>query len=279
MEKIDWMERSLSTTGLAEGKKSTRDLLAYWNKPKDSDKASHFDFGSALELYIFDIAEFNKKVVIMDESKRPVPDKNYQTKANAEWKTQFYVDNADKYIIPTTGDDSFEVITTLESMFKKHPEYARIMSLKGIQSEYKWVCPYSGLNRYSRTDLDGSPLDGVLPAIIIDVKTDAGNDPQKAINNNDYWIKAYDQLFGAAASGRMGEDVSIEDIDYYWLFFGKKAPYFVDFVYLHPANREKLEDVYQSTLRRIGEDLRNDPENIVSHGAAEMMVSLPGWYR
>lgn len=272
-EKINWLEKRISTTGLKEGKKSTRDLIHYYTKDRDEKPKTHFSFGNAIELYLISKEEFWEKVVIMDESKRPVPDKNYQTKVNAEWKANFYEENKDKYIINQTGDDSFETILALEGLVKKHPAYDMLFDKMVYQQEFNWVDPLSGLKRYCRTDLSSLEL-----GRIVDIKTDAGNDPEKAIRNNDYFIQAVDHIKGAENCGLMPKGQHITE--YFWLVLGKQKPYFVDVIELDLDYIETVENVYNQTHKRLKEDFEaGDPENIVYHKNAVERVAPPAFYK
>lgn len=258
--------RAISSSALKEAKKSTRDFLYYYTKPKTT--AKHFDFGNALELYMIDKVEFYNKVAIMDETKRPEPTKDYRTKTNQEWKAQFYAENENKYIIAATGPDSFEVIQELEKIAQMHPAYDLLLG-KNYQDPFEWVCPITGFPRYARTDLF-SAEDG----IIIDIKTDGKDDFERACTNNDYFIQAFDQIEGALHSGKM----SVVN-EYYWFVFTKTAPYFVDVYKFDFEEALRVEESYYSTLRRLKSDLESDPEGIVWHQAPVAKIRIPNYYK
>lgn len=269
MNKIDFTQRAVSSSALKEAKKSTRDFLWYYNKPKTT--ASHFSFGNACELYLIDRNAFDEKVVVLDESKRPVPDKNYQTKANKEWKDQFYLDNADKYIINKEGDESFDLIEKIAGIVDMHPACDLLFN-KGndYQTTFEWICPISGLKRSARPDLVNKES-----RIIIDIKTYAEDDFVKALVNRDHFLQAKDQIEGAQLSGQI-EEVKA----YYWFAISKKAPYHIDF-YSYPIGEDlKVEEVYNSVLYRLRDDLAgDDPYSIVYHKTPIEKVKIPNYYK
>lgn len=263
---IDWTEKEISSSALKAAKSSTRDFLWYYDKPKTS--ASHFDFGNAVELWLIDKPSFHEKVAILDESKRPFPDKNYQTRANKDWKDEFYEANADKYIIPSIGSDSFATCMELEQLAMMHPAYDMLLG-KNYQDPFRWTCPVTGLKRYARTDLFDAEN-----GIIIDIKTDGKGDFQKACVNNDYLLQAFDQIIGAVESGKMAE-VN----EYFWFVLSKEEPYFVDVYKLNIEDTLRVEESYWSTLRRLAADLKGDPSAIVWHEAPITMFKIPGYYK
>lgn len=258
-------EKSISSSALKEAKKSTREFLWYYSKPKD--RKGYFDFGNCLELYLIDKDAFYKEVAVMDESKKPEPDKDYRTKVNQEWKASFYEKNANKYIIPATGEDSFETIQYLEELAQKHPAYDLLLG-KEYQKPFEWICPRTGLKRYARTDL-------YEPGIIIDIKTDANDDFVRTCVKNDYFTQAFDQMIGAVESGAM-EEVK----DYYWFVLGKKAPYFVDVYRFDTDAMLKVEESYWSALMRIKTDLSSgEAQDFVWRDLPIQKLTVPNYYK
>lgn len=258
-------EKSISSSALKAAKKSTRDLIHYYTKPKE--KKTYFDFGNSIELFLIDKPAFYKEVAIMDESKKPEPSKDYRTKVNAEWKEDFYKKNEGKYIISATGKESFEEIQYLEELAKKHPAYDLLLG-KEYQKPFEWICPVTGLKRYARTDLyeDG---------IIIDIKTDVDEDFARTCVKNDYYMQAFDQIIGAVESGAMSEVR-----EYYWFVLGKTAPYFVDVYSLDLDALLRVEETYWSTLRRLHYDLSADNvEDIVWRDIPVKKITVPNYYK
>jgi hypothetical protein len=263
--KIKNGERAVSSSALKNAKTSFRDFLNYYLKPKETK--SYFDFGNALELFLIDKTEFYKQVVIMDESKRPEPTKDYRTKVNQEWKADFYRENEGKYIIPVSGDESFETITILESLAKEHPLYDALIS-GDYQTAFEWKCPVTSVRRYARPDII---LNGDVK-VIIDIKTDAGEDFVRSAVNSDHFLQAYDQIQGAILSGTM------ERVDeYYWAVFEKKAPYHVTFYQFDLENLLPIEEFYSKLLYYLKLDLE---AGIVPsfRGVPVKKIQVPNYY-
>lgn len=267
IEPRNWLDVRVSSTGLKEAKKSTRDFLYYLQKPKE--QKLHFDFGNSLELYFIDRKKFNETVCVMDESERPEPTKNYKTKVNQEWKEKFLEDNKDKYIIPKTGKDSFEIIEAVAELALEHPLFHELYDGMNYQDPFEWVCSRTGLKRYARTDLFNAEK-----GIIIDVKTDAQGDFERACANMDYFIQAFDQIIGAVESGKM-EKVN----KYYWFVITKCEPYFVDFYELDLDAILRVEESYWSTLYRLRDDLSNNPDKIVWKSGVLNKIKPKNWYK
>lgn len=273
-DNVSLVDKVISTSALKEAKKSTRDFVYYYEKKKTSGK--HFDFGNAMELFLLDKKEFKKKVAVFDESdllRKVIEDnpKSVSPRATNIYKNgyvEFLSNNTGKYIINKFGEDSMEVIEAVEKLCIKHPFFKTM--LKGsYQEAFEWQCPISGLNRYSRPDV----VIREKKKIIIDIKTEGGDDFEKSMVKFDYWLQAFDQMTGAVESGAL--DVVDE---YYFFVISKKAPYFVDVYQLQLDQLLKVEEVYQSTLSRLSQDLGN-LESIVWHKRPIELIKVPNYYK
>lgn len=273
-QSTNWLDKRISSSALKEAKKSTRDFLYYYEKP-DSVKR-HFDFGNAVELYLLDSDEFERQVAILDEEEifakvrenNPKVVSYRSTTIYKELKAKWDADNADKYCINKAGEDSMETILEISKLCMEHPDF-HLLYGGDYQKPYEWVCPVTGLNRYARTDVSN-----VKDGIIIDMKTDAQGDFERACNNMDYWLQAYDQMIGAVESGAMKEVKA-----YYWFVITKKAPYFIDIYTIDLEQLLRVEEIYWSTLRRLKEDLSGDPRKIVWHKTPIQKIKVPNYYK
>jgi hypothetical protein len=237
-------QESISSSALKEAAKSLRHLVHYKNKPKETK--GHFDFGNACELYFIDQDAFYRDVAVFDDSE--VCNELISTSSKSpratnvykDWKAKFDKENEGKYIIPFDGVDSFDVIVKCYELFKQH-EFAQAVCSGNYQDPFEWTDEKTGLKRYARTDIFNEPLN-----FITDLKTDHSGDFEKACNNMDYFLQAFDQIEGAVQSGKM---MQVEH--YYWLVITKTPPYAVDVYELDLDSLLKVEEKYRSTLHTI----------------------------
>lgn len=255
----------ISTTALKEASKSIRHLHHYYNKEKEQKR--YFDFGNALELYVIDREAFKKEVVVFDDSEiceeiggaRPTATKKYK-----EWKSEFDSENEGKYIIPKTGDDSMEVILILADLLEQHDLAKKVIKGK-YQEAIEWTDEKTGLKRYTRMDI----LDDNY-TFITDIKTEARGEFERAANNLDYFIQAYDHYTA------MLESEGIEIPDYYWVVFTKTPPYAVDVYYFDVIGKSlKVEEKYNSTLLSI----KNTESLPVWLNGQVTEINPAGWYK
>lgn len=273
METINLREKEISSSALKAAKVSIRNLHWYYQKPKE--KKSNLDFGNAIELYLIDRKEFDATVVVFDDAERPVPDKNYQTKANKEWKDNFFAKNEGKYIINKTGKESMEVIKAIDEMLQAHPHYDKIINNDNdYQREFRWICPVTGLKRYCRTDLSNSK-----ERYIIDIKTYADDDFLRACVNNDYFIQALDQIAGFEFNHEYPLDQEVPALKYYWLAISKSEPYHLDFYEFDSTSAMKAEEVYARVLNDINQHIDTPVNELMFKRVAMDKIRVPNYYK
>jgi len=268
-------DKRISSTALKRAKKGTRDLLYYYVEEKE--RKGYFDFGNALELYLIDLEAFGKEVAIFDddyhvhitlqffEDEGKSCSKPRATKYYKDNKAKFDKENEGKYIIPSTGPDSMELITILTDLANAHPFSEQLGG--DYQTTFEWTCPETKLKRMCRPDITK-----LKERTIIDIKTDAQGDFIRAAANNDHFLQAYDHIVGAK------EDKGVEIEEYYWFVLTKCAPYYVDVYALDVENLLRVEESYWKTLRRIREDI-DAGINIVWHEIPVMKITPPNWYK
>lgn len=66
-----------------------------FRKHNPEPRKEYFSFGVAFHVYCLEPEKFKDEIWVMDESTRPVPEKDYKTKVNREWK-QNQIDEAAK---------------------------------------------------------------------------------------------------------------------------------------------------------------------------------------
>lgn len=269
-------KRRISSTALKRGKESTRQLLYYYEE--EFERALHFDFGNAVELYIIDKSAFYNEVAIFDvDELGAVAQAEYEKENGKEAtditrtnifkakKEEFEKENDKKYIIPLKGKDSMELIKHLSELVDRHPFREQLHG--DYQTAFEWVCPETGLNRYARPDFCKKD-----ERTIIDIKTDAQGDFIRAAGNNDYFLQAFDHIIGATNSGWPSVD------HYYWFVLTKKEPYFVDVFELDLDKLLRVEESYYEALLRIRDDIQRG-EEIVWHKLPIKKIAPPNWYK
>lgn len=205
----------VSATGAKHAKKCLRDFYYYNQGKYQKENVHHFDIGNAFELALLDKEGFAENVAIYNEDERPEPDKTFGTKANKEWKDNFYLINRGKYII--SKNDYAQIEVMLSACY----ENAVINKLiQNIEYQYScfWTCPETGLKFKTRPDIAR-----VNKSVLVDVKTSKDGSPEKFRKdaaNLDYFLQCITQIEGVQQTGLIKE---VEE--YYYLVVEKDYPY------------------------------------------------------
>lgn len=91
-------------------------------------------FGIAFHSYVLEEHNFLKDIAVLDENKRPVPDKDYRTKANAEWKEAFFQENKDKTVITS---EQMETIKRMKDKVMNHELAGELLTMGTNRFEYE----------------------------------------------------------------------------------------------------------------------------------------------
>jgi hypothetical protein len=260
----------ISASALKSARKSLAHFGHYLNRTETEQRKAHFDFGNAFEAWL--LGGFDEKVHVMDETKRPEPEKDYRTKANAEWKAGILatIEQKGQYIIPAVGDGSFETIQAMGEVAKSKP-WIEMIEQGEEQLSIFWQCPETGLKMKTRPDV-------VFGDCIIDIKTAEDGSPAsfaKDCANYDYPIQALMQIEGVRSTGR-------EVNSYYWAVFEKKAPYNATLYEFTWDDQEALREQYVELKRLASEAIqRNEFAGYDQHSESEnkaVSLDLPSWY-
>lgn len=200
-------------------------------KNKKSERKIHFDFGNAYELAITDKDEFNRKVCIMDESKRPFPEKNYQTKANKAWKDSFIKEAVSdgKLIIPKEGDNSSVAMNEMLGNFMTHKTADVLVKGSNFQTSIFWTDKKTGLKIKTRPDFWKTKNEKRHYAIVTDLKTDKDNTEEKHIKsicNLNYPVQSVIQMMGLLAAGLIDKNEDgVFNARFFWIVCSKSSPF------------------------------------------------------
>lgn len=243
----------LSSSVLRQAVESPRHMWYYLNE-KEEEKKTCFDFVNAFELALLDQEGFNAKVAVKDDSQiieqikeeRPEIARFGSAKEYKDWKSKFYAENSDKYIIEKFGPESYDTIETmLDSCYRD----AVIQKLiKGIEFQWSifWQDAKTGLKLKTRPDICKSKK-----RVVVDVKTARDGSPDgfgKAINKNKLHLQAIMQIDGVTESGLMPK------VDaYFWLVIEKNPPYNATLYEFTDWQQEHAFEEYRQLLEKVKE--------------------------
>lgn len=228
--------RVISSTGLKQAKKSSRDFIYWLSEP--NTRKSHFDFGNAFELMLIDkitgSMESQDKVVVFDESKRPKPDQNFNQLDNKKWKSDFLTENQGKYIINRSGDESMDTINAMIDSVMARDLTRNLLQGVHYQKSFFWIDEDTGALCKTRPDVSM-----VNKRVIVNIKTTSDASPDafsRDVRKFDYPLQACMEMEGAVKSGY------VDKIDvYYWLAVQKTAPYHCE---LYEFRQEDISFIY-----------------------------------
>jgi len=242
----------LSASSIKEAKKSLKHFQ-YYLQNKDVERKSCFDFGNAFELALMDcvnkrtsveLSDFGKYVAILDDSKKPQPEKDYRTKENAVWKENFFIDNKSKYIINQSGAESFQTIERMIESCSSQEYISSLLEGSEYQTSIFWQDAQSFIKLKTRPDCIN-----VGKRCIIDIKSTKDGSPEqfsKDCANYNYPLQAIIQMQGVLSSGLM------DDVEhYYWLAVEKSEPFNAQLYEFQKSDWEMLSIQLEFILSKI----------------------------
>lgn len=233
----------ISASSIKEAKKSMRCFHHYRNNTQE--RKDHFDMGNAFELALLDYfngtEDFVHKVAVFDESKKPQPDKDYRTKENSEWKSNFFETNKNKYIISTQDNEN---IKAMISNCELDSTVCALLKNTDYQTSLYWTDEKTGVKIKTRPDVMK-----VNRPVIVDVKTTKDASPKmfaKDCANYDYPTQAIIQIRGAIETGLFTQ------VDkYYWIVVENNAPFDVVIYEFNKEYWEMCDTSLDYTLNKI----------------------------
>lgn len=205
---------AMSNSKLRYFKRSPEHYIQYLKEgPPPSTPA--MNFGTAFHTYVLEPAKFDLEIAVLDESKKPVPDKDYRTTANAEWKREFFANNADKCII---SPGEFECIKRMNDKLRAHELAGELLSMSNniYEDPITW--------NWKRTRCKGLK-DITNPHFLADLKTTENADP-------DEWKRSFFKydLYRQAGMYLDGEMQGKYDFqkklkDFYFIAIEKSPPF------------------------------------------------------
>lgn len=244
--------------------------------PEKKERKSHFDVGNVFEdMLTLPREKWNHEV--FDPSQKPDKDSDgFRTKANKEWKANWYAEREGKYI---ATKEEIEMIKIMVKNAKANPMIERLINPKKsiMQSSMFFDCPVTGVPLKTRPDLVQTGQDGDL--IYIDIKTTADGSPdafQRDLAKFDYPIQAKMAIDGIeAATGKKVSRMA-------YIVVEKKYPYNATVYPMSVSDVNQISEFYYKKLNRLKnlkkEDVLPTYANSLNGENNLVPVTIPNWY-
>lgn len=175
-------------------------------------------FGIVYHILVYEEHKWKDQVIVMDESQRPVPEKDYKTHANADWKrAQFAAAQQENKALITL--EEYDRMRYMRDVYTTNPFIQELLQQHGNQFE-------TPVQWNHRKSLCKGLLDWRNPNFLFDLKTTDDADPDEWIRKS-YFPFGYDRQCGMYTDGDLGgkftSALKLKDF-----FFGvqeKEAPY------------------------------------------------------
>lgn len=157
----------LSYSSLSAFRKSPEHWIEYKTCPTPDSDASIF--GNAFHCWVLRPNDFNNEFVIYDDTQRPIPDKNYQTKINREWRQQIYDEalSKGKKVIEM---DEFDKIKLMHEKLMSNEPASELLNYTRSEYEKSITFERKGLKILSILDIKAD-------VFLADLKTTNDADP------------------------------------------------------------------------------------------------------
>lgn len=231
-------------------------------------------FGIAFHTYVLENHKFEKEIAVLDETKKPVPDKDYRTTANREWKEQWFKDNGDKEIITM---EEFERIKRMNDKLQSHELASELLNMHGnvYEQAMEW--------NWKRTKCKGLK-DITNPNFLADLKTGEDVDPDGTFRRLDFFTYGYHRQSAMYLDGDCGGKLhhSNKWKDFFFISIEKKPPYGIA---IYQPNRETLEhglEEYRTLVEQYQSCVDHDEWQGYEFKAVAgsiFEVGLPYWMR
>lgn len=216
----------ISATSIKQAKVSLKQYQWFRSGKMPRTQALHLDFGNAFEMALLDKANFENSVAILQtefwkaKALEEKPDLKVpkSSKAYKDLEDKFLADSKGKYIIPDTGQQSYEAIEYMLESCYSDETIKKLISGTEYQLSLFWTDPQTGLKLKTRPDICKRKKN-----VIVNLKTTTDASPKafsRDLANYDYPLQACVEISGCLESGLM------QDVDnYFWLVVEKEAPY------------------------------------------------------
>jgi hypothetical protein len=231
---------TLSATAVKQFMKSPQHFVQYrLDGSQEDDTKTPLGFGAAYHTWILQRDIFFMKYAILDENKRPFPDKNYQTKANRDWKQEFFDQCIEEGKLSVTTAE-FDQIKEMADILMARPEAAELISYTRAKFErsVEWI--KRGVKFRGFIDIDAD-------VFFADLKTTVNADPETF--QRDIWKYRYDIQGACYSDARAGGKRLFGKHDPFYIIAQEKtSPYGVS---VHILANDVLDKAYEDLLNAV----------------------------
>jgi hypothetical protein len=207
-------------------------------------------FGTALHSYVLEGEEaFKRDIFVLDETKRPVPDKNYQTHANRDWKAGVIAMAAleGKELITM---EEFEKIKIMNDKLRKNPRSKELIEF--TRNQFESVARW----KWNKSDCK-SLLDIRNEIFLCDLKKSRDADP---INfHRQFFSLEYDLQSGMYSDADCGGNFSYHKAkDFFYIAVEDEPPYGIS---VHKVSTEVIQkgvEEYRDLVDKLQICIDND---------------------
>lgn len=118
-----------------------------YNKNNPKPPSEEMSFGSAYHILILEEDKWNDEVFVLDESKRPMPDKDYRTKENRDWKDEQIKSSVGKIYLSM---EQYDTAMRMRDVLKQNTFASDLMN--GEERESSYYGEYNGVKVKVRPD-------------------------------------------------------------------------------------------------------------------------------
>lgn len=234
--------KRMSNSSMKYFRQSPRHYIHYLRTPFEDTPATIL--GRAFHCLVLEPDSFEDQFFFLDESKRFDLETGMTSKANQRWKEFQIMKNVEKTLIT---DQIFDTIQRMrDAVFASPPARELLDEITEVEKALFWKDPETGIMMKAK-------LDGISPAITIDLKSCVNAKPQ--IFAHHAWDMDYHNqaaLYSDArpiAKDQAGRPVKLSKGDFYFIACEKEAPFGVS---VNKATRSFLSagrNQYSQTLQ------------------------------
>ena len=212
--------------------KGIREADSSGNIIEQEDK-KHFVIGGAYHTLVFEPAEFSSRYLIFDRSKMPVPDKDFRTKENKEWKKAIEQE-AESAGLTLLDSNEYDLLQRMRDGLLKNVGVRQFIEAPGkLEHTLLWKHPEFEINCKGK-------IDKLLSGAILDLKTSRSCSKKEFSRS---WEK-YNYNFQAAFYQEGYKTLTNKDIHFVFVVQEKMFPYYAKCFLIEQEKLDKAKKEY-----------------------------------